>query len=338
MYLSLSLSSEQSIVTSLSTPQKKRFFMNKSLQALVVQSNKLIEARYQITVQEQRLLFAMISMIELTDEDFKFYSFRLTELAALWEIDQDVVYRDAKKITAKLLTRVLHITETDGSLLQINWVCTAMYKSGYLNLQFHPLLKPYLLQLKGAFTKCKLLVLNQFESIYSIRIYQLLQQYRSIGSRTFEIEELRNILGIGADQYPVFQDFKRRVLLQARKELDLKGDMSFDIEGNAKGKKTTAITLKIIEKNAASPDKKTAKAAESNQQAGKTETPAAVPVPTRAARINRFPFEHDEAFGAWLAQKGLTVDLLQWAESGQNSFICKASYNDFLRERENGRS
>jgi plasmid replication initiation protein len=306
--------------------------------ALVVQSNKLVEARYILTVAEQRLIFAMISMIEPTDEDFTTYKIPLTDLAKLWEIGTDAVYSEAKKITLRLMGRVLQIQKPDGSLLQIHWVCTALHSPGYLNLQFHPLLKPYLLQLKGAFTKCKLLVLNQFESIYSIRIYQLLQQYRSIGSRTFEIEELKSILGIGSDQYPIFQDFKRRVLLQARKELDFKADLSFDIEGNAKGKKTTAITFKIIEKNAASPDKKTAKAAESNQHAGKTETPAAVPVPTRAARINRFPFEHDEAFGAWLAQKGLTVDLLQWAESGQNSFICKASYNDFLREREGGKS
>lgn len=236
--------------------------------AVVIQSNKLVEARYILTVAEQRLIFAMISMIEPTDEDFTTYKIPLTGLAKLWEIGPDVIYSEAKKITLRLMGRVLQIQQPDGTLLHIHWVCTAVHSHGYLNLQFHPLLKPYLLKLKGAFTKCNLRILNQFESIYSIRIYQLLQQYRSIGTRTFEIAELKSILGIGADQYPIFQDFKRRVLLQARKELDLKADLSFDIEGNARGKKTTAITLKIIDKTKASSDAgKSAKAAKSNQPA-----------------------------------------------------------------------
>jgi plasmid replication initiation protein len=302
--------------------------MNKlPFKEIVVQSNKLVEARYTLTVAEQRLIFAMISMIEPTDEDFKSYEIKLTDLAELWKVSPKLVYREARAVALRLLGRVLQIAQTDGRLIQIQWACLAVHSSSCLTLQFHPLLKPYLLKLKGAFTKCNLRILNQFESIYSIRIYQLLQQYRSIGTRTFEIAELKSILGIGADQYPIFQDFKRRVLLQARKELDLKADLSFDIEGNARGKKTTAITLKIIDKTKASSDAgKSAKTAKSNQ-------PAAAP---HAVRINRIPFEHDEAFGAWLAQKGMTVDLLQWAEIGKNSMFCKASYNDFLREREKG--
>ena len=223
--------------------------MNKSRKVIIIQSNRLIEAHYQLTVAEQRLIFAMISMIETKDEDFKSYKIRLTELAELWDITQDVVYREAKKITARLMQRLLKITEPDGTLIQLHWICLSVHKPGYIMLQFHPLLKPYLLQLKGAFTKCNLHMLNQFQSIYTIRIYQLLKQYEKIGSRTFLIDDLKEMLGIEKDKYKVFKDFRRRVLDQARNELDLRADITFDLEGIVKGKKTSEITFKILDKN-----------------------------------------------------------------------------------------
>lgn len=223
--------------------------MNKSRKVVIIQSNRLIEAHYQLTVAEQRLIFAMISMIETKDEDFKSYKIRLTELAELWDITQDVVYREAKKITARLMQRLLKITEPDGTLIQLHWICLSVHKPGYIMLQFHPLLKPYLLQLKGAFTKCNLHMLNQFQSIYTIRIYQLLKQYEKIGSRTFLIDDLKEILGIEKTQYKVFNDFRKRVLNQARKELDMRGDITFDIEGIEKGRKVEEITFNIIDKS-----------------------------------------------------------------------------------------
>ena len=223
--------------------------MNKSHRVVIIQSNRLIEAHYQLTVAEQRLIFAMISMIETKDEDFKSYKIRLTDLAELWDITQDVVYRETKKITARLMKRLLQITESDGTFIQLHWICLSVHKPGYIMLQFHPLLKPYLLQLKGAFTKCNLHMLNQFQSIYTIRIYQLLKQYEKIGGRTFLIDDLKEILGIEKTQYKVFNDFRKRVLNQARKELDMRGDITFDIEGIEKGRKVEEITFNIIDKS-----------------------------------------------------------------------------------------
>ena len=40
----------------------------------VVQHNKLIEARYSLTVGEQRLIMVMASKIKSTDEDFREYT------------------------------------------------------------------------------------------------------------------------------------------------------------------------------------------------------------------------------------------------------------------------
>jgi plasmid replication initiation protein len=57
--------------------------MNNKKKLSVVQSNKLVEARYSLTVGEQRLIFAMASMIHPDDVDFFVYEMRVKDLAEL---------------------------------------------------------------------------------------------------------------------------------------------------------------------------------------------------------------------------------------------------------------
>jgi hypothetical protein len=81
---------------------------------LVVQSNKLIEARYSLTLGEQRLILAMVSMIHPNDADFFDYKISMKNLAELLNIDVKSSYREANKITERLMERILHIQKPGG--------------------------------------------------------------------------------------------------------------------------------------------------------------------------------------------------------------------------------
>jgi plasmid replication initiation protein len=87
------------------------------------------------------------------------------------------------------------ISEPDGDL-QITWVSSVKYydNEGVVHIAFDPALKPYLLQLKSRFKPYQLRNVISLNSFYSIRIYELLKQYENIGNRTFEINELREML------------------------------------------------------------------------------------------------------------------------------------------------
>ncbi len=165
--------------------------------AIVVKSNKLVEARYRLTLREQRLILYMISTIRSDDEDFKPYRIAVREFAGMMGLVDNGAYKAVKAITKGLIEKVLEI-ETPVGLLQIAWLSSALYhdKEGYVELCFDPKLKPYLLHLKECFTSYKLENVVKLDSMYSIRIYELLKQYQKIGGRTFNIEELRKILGI----------------------------------------------------------------------------------------------------------------------------------------------
>ncbi|WYD81583.1 MAG: replication initiation protein [Candidatus Electrothrix gigas] len=224
-------------------------------QPIVVQSNRLVEARYSLTVGEQRLILAMVSMIHPDDADFFDYEISVKEFALLMNVDITNAYREIKKISGRIMSRILHIQDEDG-WLRIGWISSCRYnkRRGNIVLSFDPKLKPYLLRLKREFTKYNLSIAAQFQSIYSIRIYQLLKQYKKIGYREFRVEELKGIIGIEGDQYPVFQDFYKRVLKQSKKEFEKKDksgkfqcDLTFELEKIREGRKIARLKFIIVE-------------------------------------------------------------------------------------------
>jgi Initiator Replication protein len=49
--------------------------------ALIVQHNKLVEARYRLTLQEMRIVLWLLAEIQIGDTDFKSYRVRIKDLA-----------------------------------------------------------------------------------------------------------------------------------------------------------------------------------------------------------------------------------------------------------------
>jgi hypothetical protein len=216
---------------------------------IVTQSNKLVESRYNLPLGEQRLVLTMIARIQPDDEDFKPYRIRVHEFAEFLGIDKGSAYRECKKTTEKLLSRVISIEEPDG-LLQINWLSSAKYidGTGMVNLSFDPLLKPYLLQLKSNFTSCKLAMLLSFTSQYTMRVYTLLKQYEKLKTREIEVDVLRDMLGLGKDQYQLYADFRKRILIPTQQELAEKADVYFEFEEIKFGRRVGAILFYIFTK------------------------------------------------------------------------------------------
>ncbi len=217
---------------------------------IVTQSNHLVEARYNLSLGEQRLILAMIAKIQPDDEDFKPYHISIAELADFLGVAKGSAYSECKKITKSLLGRVLEITET-GRLLQTHWVSSADYidGTGVVNLSFDPLLKPYLLQLQGNFTSCKFEMLLSFKSQYTIRLYTLLKQYERLKEREIELELLRDMLGLSKTLYTEYKNFKQCILMPVKNELAQKADFYFEFDEIKYGRRVGAIRFRIFSKN-----------------------------------------------------------------------------------------
>jgi len=223
-----------------------------SEKGLVVKSNYLIEAPYRLSLQEQRIVFLMISIIKADDKDFSFYRFSIKYFQEMVGVKGEGSYDKLKAITIKLRKRDLIIHRPDGSELQTGWVSSADYMpgEGCVELCFDPKLKPYLLGLKEFFTKYSLDNVLSLRKAYSIRMYEILKQYENIGDRTLKVNTLKEILGIQSHEYKLYGHLKNKVLLPTQKEISKRTDIRFEFDEIKNGRKVVSIKF-IIKPNEA---------------------------------------------------------------------------------------
>lgn len=216
---------------------------------IVVKSNYLIEASYRLSLQEQRLILLMVSRIKPEDKGFHIYRIAVKDFNRIVGIKNEASYQRTKELTKKLLERSLQITK-DNSVLQITWLSSAEYfeGKGYVELSFDPKLKPYLLQLKEFFTKYRLQNVIRLKSSYSIKLYELLKQYETIGRREFTLEQLRRTLGLKDSEYPLYANFKQKILSRVLNELNEFTDLSFSMRERKDVRKVVGIVFVISKK------------------------------------------------------------------------------------------
>lgn len=164
--------------------------------ALVVRHNHLIEARYRLTLQEQRILLWLFSEIAPDDKDFKKYRVRITDLAKFIGISDGGgrLYREIAEVTSRLRKREIDLEDIERNVtIQATWIASAEYhwNEGQVDICLAPALMPYLLDLKKNFTPVVLKYAIRMKSTYAIRIYELLKQYAGLRSRVITLADLR---------------------------------------------------------------------------------------------------------------------------------------------------
>jgi len=226
---------------------------------LVVKDNRLINAKYDLSLQEQRLILWLISEIGPNDTDFQEYRIYISDLASFIGIENShTIYDQMRAITKRLMTRVVELESVDGNMvLQAHWVDTAIYnkKSGCIDVRLSKELRPYLLEIKRNFTKYELKHAITMKSAHAIRIYELLKQYERIGTRFLPIEEIRRECGISPDQYDKYKDLRVRVVDISVREINDRSDIYIEYDEIKDGRKVIAINFKISKnKGAVLPD------------------------------------------------------------------------------------
>ncbi|KOR25409.1 replication initiation protein [Clostridium sp. L74] len=223
--------------------------MNKSY--LVTKSNYFImNSSYDLSLEEQKLILTLASMVQPDDEEFKPYIFKISEFMDLLGVENQAKYTEIPKITKELMKKVFEIEE-GKKIIQTAWLSGAIYEkgTGYVTLKFNPDLKPYMLRLNGLFTQYKLANILSMKSKYSPRVYEILKcnEFKKQEYIEIEVKELRKLLK-AENIYPRYNDFKRKIILQTQKELKKISDISFEFEEIKTGRKVTTLRFYIESK------------------------------------------------------------------------------------------
>ena len=217
---------------------------------VVVQSNDLIEALYSpaLTARAHKVARLIFSLISPEDKDLKLYSITIDAMKRYLGYKNDVTWGrfqdDLRDIADRLNKEPIVIKTTENILTAYLIAAYAIdYKKGVVTFEIPLLLKPFLLELKRNFTMYPLLYIPKLKSSYSIRLYELLYQYKTIGHRTFELEDLQKKVG---SEYELYGDFKRKVLSIAQRDLEEHTDIRFEYKEIKTVRKVSALKFSII--------------------------------------------------------------------------------------------
>lgn len=230
----------------------------------ICKSNEIIEAGYKLTLNEQRVVLACIAQVDSKEELLKTDEFELSakDFAKLFGISEDRAYSELQEVAKNLYQRSLTLYNPDPNRpklkkLETRWISSIGYipDDGKITLCFAQKILPYLSELKGQFTRYELKNIGNMTSIYGIRLYELLMQWKQIGKREIEIEWLKNQLQLD-ESYARMDNFKARVIMPAVKDINTHSNYQVSWTQRKTGRKVTHLTFEFSEKKPPAPLKK----------------------------------------------------------------------------------
>ena len=217
----------------------------------VKKSNILNELRNaNASLVEYRLFCVYLAHLSLKSED-NVVTFSLADYARIAGLDRPR-YIDLKAQAHNMVGLTAALLNEDGGFsvysLFSEFKLFREDEQWFVSLECNPKIAPMIREQKGRFLRYKLYNTIYLKSFNQQRIYELLKQYETIGTRIISLEDLRTFLGIGEKEYPVWGVFARDVLKVAQKALKESTDICFEYEPVKKGRPVVAVKF-IIFKN-----------------------------------------------------------------------------------------
>jgi plasmid replication initiation protein len=189
---------------------------------LITQDNALINSSYSLDLIEKRLIILAISRSRKSGKGItadNFLEIYAKDYEESFGVARQASYMALKDASEHLFDRYFVYEEMSekGNIVKhkSRWVSQASYVSqeACVKIVFAPAVIPLIHDLEQRFTSYFLSDIASMTSQYAIRLYELIIAWRLVGETPlFELDELRQKLGVLNDIYPRMFDFKKRIL------------------------------------------------------------------------------------------------------------------------------
>ena len=222
----------------------------------VYKANDVVEAGYKISLNEQRVVLACIGQIESNKELLATDEFELSakDFATIFEVSEKRAYQALVEVSENLFNRYIVIknpfpNKPHIDKLKTRWISSICYNKmeGKITLQFAQRILPYLSSLEGCFTKYELKYIGRMSSIYGIRLYELLMQWRTTGKREIEIDWLKEQFELD-EGYSRMYDLRKYVIEPAVKDINQHSNFTVSWTQRKTGRRVTHLIFEFSEK------------------------------------------------------------------------------------------
>lgn len=230
--------------------------MNKK-KNLVVKTNKINEALQNLSLAEVRIIqLAIVDARETetglsTDKPLRIDA---TRYAEVFDTTRQNAYQRMKDAEETLFNRRFTYLDDNKKPIKSRWLQQVQYHDGEgaIDLVFTLAVVDGISRIDGLeqfFTSYLLEQTTEFDSVYSVRLYELLTQWRSAKKTPcLVLEQFRGQMGLGVNEYKRMNDFKKRVLDLAVGEINDKSDLKVKYENVKKGRSIVGFKFTIHEK------------------------------------------------------------------------------------------
>lgn len=229
----------------------------------VVKSNRLVEASYRLSLNEQRIiLYAICRCREEQKGLFPDLPVTITADSFLNQfpsVEKGSVYGQLKDAMNTLYSRSVTIYDTDPAtnkarVRETRWLSEKAYVdgAGHIQIVFTPEVIKYITRLEVEFTSYQLEKVGHMTSAHAVRIYELLAQNKEIGNRTLSLSWLREALQLDTGEYKLTADFIKRIIETSVEQINKHSDITISYKTKKTGRAITDLIFKIRTKEAKS--------------------------------------------------------------------------------------
>lgn len=223
---------------------------------IVVKDNALIDASFNLSLVEQRLM--LLAIVEAREVNTLLPSTPI-EITALnyskqFKVDESTAYRSIAAASKTLKRREFSYFDrykNKDAITVAGWVNRVTYvkSTGVVVLYLSEEVIMMISRLEEQFTRYHLEQVSDFDSKYSVRLYELVIKWLNVGNtEKYTIEDLRSKLGVSLKEYKTMSLFKTNVLDKAINEISSKSDIKLEYEQFRTGRSISHISFNIKQK------------------------------------------------------------------------------------------
>ena len=228
------------------------------MELTIVHSNDLIEASYNLSIDEMRLISYVATQIDSRKANVGEVKIYPSEFADAFGLNRNNMHRNLNNAIKSLATKAVTMPLDNKRNIVLPWLGMGIYDrqpndSSHVIVAFSQYIEPYLFELKNHFTVTKFEQTVKLNTPFSFRLYQWLIKARNLEHSkvgqsiqiVLEIDWIKKQAALN-NKYNDWRNFSKFVIQPAIDKINLNTDISVIWKPLKKGRQIFAIQFNYV--------------------------------------------------------------------------------------------